>query len=502
MRALFWPTLFWWGFIAALFADEQMVERFDGHNSLITSDFTVPDHWEIRWHSEQALSVGVIRLNNSVVAGASGMNSGSLYLPKGGTFRIRVTGEDPIPWDVVVVALGPVDRAPAKAPDDSETGTYYIPSAGPEDTNAAPEEADSPGDDTAATPSPTPSPTPTQLPTQLTAEQEQAIVTIKGDRAEGGGFLLETSGGTVVMTTLSLLAHNPNLSISDRAGRVIEISSLQGATDRDLAMIGVKGAAGSKLQLATDFANTVQTGDALLTAANASTAAPVDQGLRLLAIGPQRLALDHLQGHPEVGGPILQASSGRVVAVLDAAAPTVDTGDLDKISFVTRESAAARLTDCFGLRVDNVAGWEAFDWNRFEVETAFLDQFRETSLHLDSYLNAGNKRMASKLWTSNDKIKTANDNFVQDSAGGDNSQRMAAMRSLLFELNIVADTDRDQIQQPANFYTFDQQRARDELAYRQALKAELDGLAGDLPNFSVVLRRINADPTAPPDNAP
>ena len=71
------------------------------------------------------LSLGVIRRDNTVIAGTTGHGVGSLYLPQGGTFRIRVKGGDPIPWDVAIYVLDP-DASPDDADDH-----FYAPTPGP-----------------------------------------------------------------------------------------------------------------------------------------------------------------------------------------------------------------------------------------------------------------------------------------------------------------------------------------------------------------------------------
>ena len=104
----------WLAASALAWADEQMIEEYDGHNSLTTSDFRCPTGWEIRWTSEQVLSIGVIELDHTVIAGTTGHDIGSLFVPQGGHYRLVVQGADPIPWDIKVYALGPV-----VPPDDS-----------------------------------------------------------------------------------------------------------------------------------------------------------------------------------------------------------------------------------------------------------------------------------------------------------------------------------------------------------------------------------------------
>lgn len=496
MRVLFLLSLFWLGAIPAAWADEQMVERFDGHNSLTTADFNVPDHWEIRWQSAQALSVGIIRLDNSVVAGASGMNSGSLYIPRGGTYRIRVVGGDPIPWDITVFSLGPIAATTADATNNTGSSSFYVPTPGPEEadsTNAAsgPTAAAPPASETNSPPVAPPPPPP--VATQLTTEQERAIVTVKGDRAQGAGFLLKTPTGLVVITNLSLISDNPRLDLITEAGSEMKMTSVQGAPDRDLVMIGVVDDAYAKLEAATDLASAVQAGDTVLTSTDGSAVTPPPRTAQVITLTPQRIDLDGFPNHGDNGGPILEAKSGQVIAVVASAPRLQSTTDLDKMPFPNRETMATNSTSYFGLRLDTVTNWETYDWKRLAIETEFLDEFHQRSRCLDSYLNGRNNdnRPIGKLWQSDDKIKTANDNFLQASAGGDSEQRMDSLRSLIFELSDVAGTDLDQIQQPSNFYTYDQQRARDEIAYRQGLKNELDYFSNNVNRFNGVARRNN-----------
>jgi len=371
MRMFFLLTLLWLGAGLAASGDEQVVEQFDGHNSLTTSDFTVPDHWEIRWHSAQALSIGVIRLDNTVVAGATGANNGSLYLPKGGSYRLRVKGEDPIPWDIAVVALGP---DPSNSATGAKSSSFYVPTTGPEfveDTNTAPVTNSAP----AAPDTNTPPPAPPPVATQLTAAQERAVVVVKGDREEGAGFLLMTASGPVVITCLRLISDNPHLEITTQAGSDVKMKALQCAPDRDMAMIGIQNNGYSCLDAAGDIAGAVQPGDPVLTAASSPPTDENPQGAQVITVTPKRIEIGDFQDHGEIGGPVLQAKLGRMIAMVDAIPQIAITTDIDKTSFPSREAAVANSRSYFGLRFDTVTHWETCDWKRFNIETAFLDAF-------------------------------------------------------------------------------------------------------------------------------
>ena len=172
----------------------------------------------------------------------------------------------------------------------------------------------------------------------------------------------------------------------------------------------------------------------------------------------------------------------------------VDTdNDLDKSSFANQRSAITGPMRYFALRLDTVPQWETFDLARFLTETTFLEQFHQQSRCLDSYLNSSDKTDSgassddedndhpnSKLYLTDAKIVKADDQFYQQASGGDASQRLDAFRGWVFSLDSIVDSNMGPIQDMSNFYTFDQQRAREEISYRKALKTELDSFGDDI----------------------
>jgi len=159
------------------------------------------------------------------------------------------------------------------------------------------------------------------------------------------------------------------------------------------------------------------------------------------------------------------------------------TDDLDKTSFESRNSAITGSMRYFGLRLDDVPKWEAYDWNRYQTETLFLDDFHRRSTCLDAYLNTPKEWLGAgpmSFIAQDDKFKQVIENFVKQSSVKDNSKRKAAYQQLLTDLGTLADEKMDDIQQSTNFYTFDQERAKEELAYRQNIKKELDFIGNDL----------------------
>jgi hypothetical protein len=457
-------------------ADEQQVERFDGHNSLTTADFTVPAGWEIRWRSDQVLSLGVIRLDNSVMAGTTGRNIGSLYLPEGGTFRIRVKGEDPIAWDVAVYAL---DRNPPAG--QQAASDYYTPTQGPafhpvataSGTNAPP-----------TAPAPPSPPAPPALPTKLSAEQVGCLVMIKGDRRQGTGFFIKLGGEKLIATTQLLVAGNPNWKVFSSNGNAVQVTKIEGATDRDVALLSVKDFGYHALDLANPAS--VQSGDAVLTGSGDGTLFPATA---VTAFGSKRIELDHLKAL--AGSPLVLAKSGQVVGIV-ATAPQVTVADhFTDQNFDQRNDAAADSMATFGLRLDDLAGRETYDLVKLQAQTTFLDTFHHFSRTLDAYLNGTGEPADLHLWRSDDQLKTANENFLQSAAGGDTGARRDALHALLFELGLAAANNLDQAQLPSNFYSFPGLRAKDETTYRLALKNQLDAYDNNLGALNGVVNRNN-----------
>ena len=333
----------------------------------------------------------------------------------------------------------------------------------------------------------------------------QAVVVIKGDNAEGTGFLVKTADGPMVVTNLHVLANNPNIKILTYNGVSITPTGMKGAMDRDLAMLPIQDGAYTYLPLATDIGKAAQIGDEVITPGNSQGGDVVlsTKG-KLLALGPDRVEFDNPIYHGNSGGPVFHTASGTVLGVVTEAMKVDVSNNLDKTSFQSRNSAIASSIRYFGLRLDTVAKWETYDPRRFQNETAFLDQFNKQSRCLDSYLNPpkdnGNGTSASsssahdtdaKLYLTDEKIMAAHNNFRQQLNGTDTAGRIDALRQLGFDLDGIADKNMDAIQNMDNFYTFDQQRARDELAYRKALKVEIQEFSSDVNRIGGLPRTNN-----------
>jgi hypothetical protein len=507
-----------WALILPVRAGNRVVQKFDGNKSSTTAVFTVGDKWEVLWDSPMPVRITLLAEDGTIVAGTAGVFRGSLYQPKGGKFYLQVDaniqgfqGTMP-PWHLSVVEtdpsstpdpgpsrdvtfLPPTVQPPATAatPGPSvATSPFPSPSGVPATTSPlpvapggiSPPPATTPS--AAATAAPAAPTAPAAAPAAMAGDKAAAVVMIEGDKAEGTGFLVKMPDGPAVITNLHVLADNPNIRILTNTGQQITVLGLKGATDRDLAAFSIQDDHYSYFEITPGNS---QGGEVVL-----------ETHGTVLGVGPQRVEFSNPIYHGNSGGPVFHTKSGQVVGVVTEAVQ-VDTDDtLSKTSFASRDSAIKAAVRYFGLRVDTVPSWEPYDMARYQNETLFLDQFHEQSRRLDSYLNSSsatdsnnsdpdNGVPSSKLYLTDEKICKAQDDFSSAVNGADSSQRLSAAREWLFAMNNIVDVNLQQIQAPENFYQFDRERARQEAAYRKALKAELDSFSDDLSRIQGLARK-------------
>jgi hypothetical protein len=498
---------------------------FSGNGLAETTVFTTQNRWEVRWTGIPA-SVSVEDANGNVLAGAGG-NGGTLFMPTGGSFKLRVSPNDPAQkqWRVQIIQVGAAGQS---IPNDRDVASLYVP---PDMTMAAPVQVQQTmAGGTAQVPSPTiapalptqpvapvgtppsaPSPTPTPIPAPttgpviqqpsdpngqktLTPAQAAAVVLIRGDVAEGTGFLVKTPTGPVVVTNQHVLAANPHIHITTSTGLVVTPSGLQGASDRDLAMIPIQDNNYSYLELATNVGTTVQVGDIVITPGNSEGGGVMlNTSGSVTALGPEKVEISNPIYHGNSGGPIFHVKSGKVIGVVTEAQKVDTTNDLDQASFQNHNSAITGTMRYFGLRLDTVPSWQPFTWLRFENETEFLHEFHERSKCLDSYLNTGINDTSDwgTYYLHDEKIKETNQAIADMDAGGDTGSRIDTARNLVFSLGGLADTDMEQAQQPSNFYGFDALQAKDEVEYRRNLKKEIDQMSDNVERLGGLARRSN-----------
>jgi hypothetical protein len=267
------------------------------------------------------------------------------------------------------------------------------------------------------------------------------------------------------------------------------------AADRDLAMLTVQDNPASPLptlEMAPDISAVVQPGDEVITPGNSQGGeVMLNTAGKVLGIGPERIEIDNPIYHGNSGGPVFHTKSGKVLGVVTEAIKVNMADDLDKASFASRNSAIGGTMRYFALRLDTVATWIDIDPGAFRRETAFLAEFQEQNRRLDAYLNTpdnSNNGQASssssnddsRIYLTDEKIMRAEHSYTEQASGGDTAQHIEAARSWVFDMQSVADSQINVIQSLDSFYPFDRERARDELAYRRALKDEIDSIGNNI----------------------
>jgi hypothetical protein len=545
-----WP-FFWFVFalLAGLLpsrADETIVQEFSGNGPTTTGLFKVQDRWEIRWNARQVVSVAVMNADGTIVAGASGVLRGSLFVPLGGPYYCKITdGTTPPPLP-----------APSPAPTTPSTPAPVAPSTNlppsPPSTNAAPAPAstNAPADDSpygktispapSAPPSPAaepvelswhlqvvqlgnsvasdqsltvyspffvmpdaavvPAPAPLVVPDPvLTDAQIKSVVLIKGDRAHGTGFFVQTPDGNFLAAPFNLIAANPNLQITTGAGAAVTTLSVKGAVDRPLVLFAVKDDGYSYLPMTVSHAGPAAIGDALIVpeipAPNGNPVTTlVGKVGKVVAAAPERIDLDNPMGRNDAGSPIIEVKSGIVVAMLADVKKVTFSDSVAKAWPANPAPGSQGIIPYFGLPLGGVTQWETYDNAKLLAETQLLARFHDTTRSLDSYVNGKHQHEANNgppdnnYFNTNAKLHHSQQSYAQLAAGADRDQRYEAARELLVDLQAVADTDVLLLQDTSSFYMPDQNWAKEELAYRAAIKQQLADLGNNIPRLDIIAR--------------
>lgn len=505
--------LFWLIFVAASGflpgeADDSPIQEFSGSGSTTTDFFKVQDRWEVRWNARQAVSVAVLTSDGTIVAGGAGVLRGSLFVPNGGQYYLKITdgmvppasdspspGAPPTPPPAPVPSPAATNTPPPAAPDpapvswhlqvvqlgtsvdSSQKLTVYEPFFVPPDSAI--------------------NPAPLQVaPPKLTDAQAKAEVMIKGDNATGLGFLLQTADGPCVVTNLHLLAANPNLQILTMSGTPIAYLSLKGAVDRDLALFAIKDASYTYLTAPSDDTAPAQEGDVvLIPEINQIGDGSKSVVGKLDAVGQGQVQFDNNLHPGASGAPVIHASSGKVIAVVTATKKVDLTNALAKAWAANPPPGSSDVIPYFGLRLEGVKSWETYDGAKYLNETLLLQQVHEDTRSLDSFLHGKRHRGSnpdvegppdSRFFLNNSTLHRAYDSYKQFASGADRSQRLSAARELLDSLQTLAGTNLALLKDPSDFYAFNKLGACEELAYRLALVKELDDLQSNLPRLDSI----------------
>jgi S1-C subfamily serine protease len=206
---------------------------------------------------------------------------------------------------------------------------------------------------------------------------DRAVVVIKGDVAEGTGFLVKTASGPVVITNLHVIFANTNWHILTSTGEEIKTTALYGASDRDLAMFTIQDNNYHYLTLAADVSNSASRDDPVVTPGNSEGGEVIlDTPGKVLGIGPERVEISNPVYHGNSGGPIVDKNGDLVLHL-------IQQGASDEML----EEARVAVLDCkkFGEEdmpgIENPANFYSFEWKRAKEETVYrqklLDELQQ-----------------------------------------------------------------------------------------------------------------------------
>ncbi len=482
-------------------AQENVVQEFSGSGTTTTGFFKVKERWEVRWNARQVVSVAVMSTDGTIVAGAAGVLRGSLFVPWGGQYYFKISDGTVAPPAVAATNAASGTNASSASPPPEPAASWHLQviDLGMSVASSQALTVYTPYfmvPDSAITPA---APLPRLPPPSLTDDQIRTMVTIKGDNAQGAGFLLRSPDGTFVATHLQLLAANPHVKIFTNSGAPVTVLALKGATDRDLALFTIQDDHYSYLNLPADTAHSVATGDqVLIPDIGQPTGALLGKTGKVIGVGPLQIDFDNALGPGCGGSPVIHVKSGNVIALVTAR-KKVDLSDTLAAAWPANPApGSAGIIPYFGLRLTGVPNWEIYDQARFLTETLFLKQFHEDTRCLDSYLNGKRRRPRSdgdtsgppdnRYFLNNSKLSEAHDSYKQLAANADDNQRLDAARELLSDLEGIANTGMDTLQNSTNLYASDRTCAKEELAYRQALQAELDDLSNNIARLDHIAR--------------
>jgi V8-like Glu-specific endopeptidase len=323
---------------------------------------------------------------------------------------------------------------------------------------------------------------PTRRPVAETPKaDDRAVVVIKGDVAEGTGFLVKTAGGPVVITNLHVIFANTNWHIMTSTGEEIKTTALYGASDRDLAMFTIQDDNYHYLTLAADVSNSASRDDPVVTPGNSEGGEVIlDTPGKVLGIGPERVEISNPVYHGNSGGPIVDQNGNQVLGVVTFATNVTPSDAVDEASHANPNSAIAGPMRYFGLRIDTVPQWQPYDPQIFLTQTTFLEQFHENSRCLDSLLNGQQYEKLglvdkgapdSKYYLHNQRLHDYVIPHLIEQGATD--EMLEEARVAVLDCQKFGEEDMPGIENPANFYSFEWKRAKEEAVYRKKLLDEL-----------------------------
>jgi len=218
-----------------------------------------------------------------------------------------------------------------------------------------------------------------------------AVVTIKTDIGSGTGFVAKFKDRFFIVTNQHVIDGVKKVDLRTRSGQTLRPNFFLGAVDADIALLALPDYLETfpyfRIEEATTF--TAKDGDLLIIPGNSLGDGVITSTHgKLLNTGPQRIEVDNPVFPGNSGSPIYHVPSGMVVGVLTEA-ETRAGEQLDRVSessIKNEESQIKSDTRYFGHRIDSVAKWVNFDWQRYQSLSNFLVSAEEEISHIESFI--------------------------------------------------------------------------------------------------------------------
>jgi len=197
------------------------------------------------------------------------------------------------------------------------------------------------------------------MPSLLFVERDD-VITVKGNREQGTGFITKEKEKYYLYTSFDLLIKNKKITFVNQKGKKFAPKKIACATDRDLVRIEIASGPDNSFSIAAPKG--VNTPVTICSYNNEYNKACSLAGT-LLGVGPDKIEIDAPSETALRGSPILNSDKN----VIGASSYARET----QVNWVNKDTPFAGVRQ-FGLRVDNVPKWENIPLKQFVKEAAVM----------------------------------------------------------------------------------------------------------------------------------
>jgi hypothetical protein len=312
----------------------------------------------------------------------------------------------------------------------------------------------------------------------------KAMVIIKGEHAQGSGFIVKKNGQLCVATNQHVLSGNSNFTITGVDGtKYPTTGALFGAVDYDVAMLRIPAAA-NFITIDDNSDADAKIDDTVQVLGNADGGGVVTKiAGKLLGIGPDLVEVNAKFIPGNSGSPIIDLATHKVIGIATYIKTVYTQTELEK-------AADAPPVRWFGYRLDTIKQWETLDWPRFSSEATRLEEIQtRTSSFVQLFqLLAAKTPTSAHLKDSN--IDLAYTSFFQseERAIADNNKRdvLFALKTLISTLTPFLDNDTSAMSD-LKLYSFHANELKAQTQIREVVRHGFQDTLANIENMSNAL---------------